>query len=225
MPATSAFPTVRSRAPRPGGKAARYVGGALGLLLLCFGGLAFIGTLAGDPQQTEPTIGDQPAAPTGAVADFERTEPTRAPPTVAPPQLATRTVTETQAIPYRTRTVETSALAKGAKKTRTRGVAGVKTLTYEVTYTDGVETGRRLTRQETTLQPVTRVVAVGTKTAPKPASNCDPNYSGCVPIASDVDCAGGSGNGPAYVSGVVRVIGEDVYDLDRDNDGLGCDVD
>jgi len=24
-------------------------------------------------------------------------------------------------------------------------------------------------------------------------------YSGCVPIASDVDCAGGSGNGPAYL--------------------------
>lgn len=35
-------------------------------------------------------------------------------------------------------------------------------------------------------------------------SNCDSNYSGaCVPIASDVDCTGGSGNGPAYVSGPV----------------------
>jgi hypothetical protein len=33
----------------------------------------------------------------------------------------------------------------------------------------------------------------------------------------------GSGNGPAYVYGVVRVIGTDVYDLDRDNDGYGCD--
>lgn len=53
--------------------------------------------------------------------------------------------------------------------------------------------------------------------------NCDPNYSGaCVPIASDVDCAGGSGNGPAYVSGPVHVIGNDIYDLDRDGDGVGC---
>ncbi|MGA5303842.1 hypothetical protein ACPCHT_28230 [Nucisporomicrobium flavum] len=53
---------------------------------------------------------------------------------------------------------------------------------------------------------------------------CDPNYSGgCVPIASDVDCAGGSGNGPGYVDGVVRVVGTDIYDLDRDNDGYGCD--
>ncbi|WP_329237781.1 hypothetical protein OG417_34685 [Actinoallomurus sp. NBC_01490] len=47
------------------------------------------------------------------------------------------------------------------------------------------------------------------------------NYGGCVPVAGDVDCAGGGGNGPAYVSGTVRVIGSDIYDLDRD--GVGCD--
>lgn len=56
------------------------------------------------------------------------------------------------------------------------------------------------------------------------AAECDPNYSGaCVPIASDVDCAGGSGNGPAYVQGPVRVVGRDIYGLDRDNDGIGCE--
>ncbi|WP_245906000.1 hypothetical protein [Mycolicibacterium palauense] len=50
-----------------------------------------------------------------------------------------------------------------------------------------------------------------------------PNYAGaCVPIASDVDCAGGSGNGPAYVAGPVQVIGTDIYGLDRDGDGVGC---
>lgn len=54
-------------------------------------------------------------------------------------------------------------------------------------------------------------------------SGCDPNYSGCVPIASDVDCAGGSGNGPAYASGPIRVIGQDIYDLDNDGDGIACD--
>lgn len=54
---------------------------------------------------------------------------------------------------------------------------------------------------------------------------CDPNYENppCVPIASDVDCAGGGGNGPAYVKGPVRVIGKDIYRLDRDKDGIGCD--
>jgi hypothetical protein len=44
-----------------------------------------------------------------------------------------------------------------------------------------------------------------------------------VPIASDVDCAGGSGNGPAYVQGPVRVVGTDVYKLDADGDGIGCE--
>jgi hypothetical protein len=57
-----------------------------------------------------------------------------------------------------------------------------------------------------------------------PAPSCDPNYSGaCVPIASDVDCAGGSGNGPAYVHGPVRVVGTDIYGLDRDGNGVGCE--
>lgn len=54
-------------------------------------------------------------------------------------------------------------------------------------------------------------------------TNCDPNYSGCVPIASDVDCAGGRGNGPAYVRGPVQVIGSDIYGLDRDGNGIACE--
>ncbi|WP_006247167.1 hypothetical protein [Mycolicibacterium tusciae] len=55
-------------------------------------------------------------------------------------------------------------------------------------------------------------------------SNCDSNYSGaCVPIASDVDCASGSGNGPAYVDGPVTVAGNDIYGLDNNNDGIGCE--
>ena len=62
----------------------------------------------------------------------------------------------------------------------------------------------------------------GAKTAAAPPQ-CDPNYSGCVPIANDVDCAGGSGDGPAYVKGPVRVIGKDIYRLDRDRDGIGCE--
>lgn len=58
---------------------------------------------------------------------------------------------------------------------------------------------------------------------PQPQPQCDPNYSGCVPIASDVDCAGGSGNGPAYVSGPIRVTGIDIYGLDNDKDGIACE--
>lgn len=52
---------------------------------------------------------------------------------------------------------------------------------------------------------------------------CDPNYTPCVPIDSDVDCEGGKGNGPSYVRGPVRVVGTDIYRLDRDHDGIGCE--
>ena len=68
---------------------------------------------------------------------------------------------------------------------------------------------------------------LGTNVVPMPqeqSSDCDPNYSGaCVPIASDVDCAGGSGNGPEYVEGPVTVDGDDIYELDRDGNGTGCE--
>jgi hypothetical protein len=65
-----------------------------------------------------------------------------------------------------------------------------------------------------------------TKPAPKaaPASGCNPNYSPCVPNDPvDVDCQGGSGNGPSYVKGPVTVTGSDVYGLDADHDGIGCE--
>jgi hypothetical protein len=53
-------------------------------------------------------------------------------------------------------------------------------------------------------------------------NNCHPSYDPCVPSASDVDCLGASGDGPEYV-GTVSVIGPDVYGLDRDEDGVGCE--
>ena len=54
------------------------------------------------------------------------------------------------------------------------------------------------------------------------SQGCTPGYDPCLPPASDYDCLGGSGNGPAY-TGYVRVTGPDIYDLDRDGDGYGCD--
>lgn len=60
-----------------------------------------------------------------------------------------------------------------------------------------------------------------TTAAPAP-TGCHPSYTPCVQFASDVDCAGGSGNGPAY-TGFVTVIGPDEYGLDADGDGQGCE--
>lgn len=87
-----------------------------------------------------------------------------------------------------------------------------------------------LVQQEAAQRPTAAPAA--TQSAPKKAEpqtpttgkrDCNPNYSGCLkPDASDYDCAGGSGNGP-YYTGKVRVLGYDEYDLDRDNDGWGCE--
>lgn len=51
---------------------------------------------------------------------------------------------------------------------------------------------------------------------PEPPSDCDPNYSGCVPpYPPDVDCPD--------VDGPVTVTGSDPHGLDADNDGEGCE--
>ena len=142
-------------------------------------------------------------------------------PTPSPtPVVEIRTVVKAEKIPFQTRRVQDPNLAKGKTRVRTPGVPGVRTLSYEVTYIDRVETSRRLVSKEVTRKPVAKVVAIGTKAVRR----CDPNYTGaCVPIAYDVDCAGGSGDGPAYVQGPVRVVGSDIYELDRDGDGIACD--
>lgn len=74
--------------------------------------------------------------------------------------------------------------------------------------------------------PTTRMAptTVAPTTAPPTSGGCHPSYEGaCLsPNASDVDCEGGTGNGPEY-SGPVRVVGPDEYDLDRDGDGYGCE--
>lgn len=225
--------------------------GAPFLLLLC-GGTALAGALTGTPKaadtpaaeqladgpatgSTDPAAGgtgstDPAAGGTGstdaAAGGTGSTDPAVEATTVGPTAAAVvtkKTVTVRKSIAYATKKVDDDSLAKGKTKVRTAGVAGVRTLTYEVTLTDGKETGRTLVSNVVTKQPVTKVVAVGTKVS-SGGGNCDPNYRPCVPIASDVDCAGGSGNGPAYVDGPVYVIGDDIYDLDRDGDGVGCDT-
>jgi hypothetical protein len=138
----------------------------------------------------------------------------------ASPVVKKRVVTTRRAIPFKTLRVNDSTLSKGSTKVRNPGARGVETLTYKVTLRNGIQTHKELVRKVIVRAPVTRVIAVGIKET----QQCDPNYSGaCVPIASDVDCAGGSGNGPAYVQGPVQVVGTDIYGLDRDGDGIGCE--
>jgi hypothetical protein len=195
------------------------------LLVMCGAGAAVVGAVnsANSPDSgSAKTAADHPlatglspatsAAPTGS-------QSTATPSASPTPSVDKQTVTETQPVPFTSKQVNDSSLAQGTTKVRTKGVNGTKTVTFEVTFTNGVQTSKTMVSEKVTKQPVTEVIAVGTKQTKK----CDPNYSGCVPIASDVDCAGGSGNGPAYVQGPVTVIGTDIYGLDNDGDGIGCE--
>jgi hypothetical protein len=216
----------------PLGRAGAIVG--VVVLLCCggFSGLAVIGAAIDTPEikqaadarpaneQPEPAAAVPSAAAATVAASAPPASPSETSATTAAPVVQKRTVQETQKIAFKTRKVKDSSLTEGTTETRVRGVAGVRTLTYEITVTDGVQSGKRLIKSVVTKKPVTKVTVIGTRSEP----DCDPNYSGgCVPVDSDVDCAGGSGNGPSYVDGVVKVIGTDIYDLDRDNDGFGCD--
>lgn len=95
---------------------------------------------------------------------------------------------------------------------------------------DYVEPTTTTTAPPTTLAPATTVPAPRFAepppppvTEPPPSNDCEPGYEPCIPPGADVDCAGGTGNGPRYVSGPVYVSGSDPYGLDTDDDGIACE--
>jgi hypothetical protein len=141
-------------------------------------------------------------------------------------------------------TQPTAAEGDGAVEVVTEMVTETATETVTETVTEAVTetvterpTGqlnnlrRRLRERDQTIRQLRRrirslrnQVAVAPDPQPEPDSggNCHPSYQPCVPIASDVDCIGGSGNGPEY-TGQVTVVGPDEYGLDSDGDGIGCE--
>lgn len=123
----------------------------------------------------------------------------------------------------------TAGMDQAAATERLRAAGFQVTVTQEVVTSgrNGVVL-RQLPIGTTRVRPhsiVTLVIAnvVRPVVAPPPPSNCTPGYSPCLAPASDYDCAGGSGNGPAY-TGLVYVTGSDPYDLDADGDGVACET-
>jgi endonuclease YncB( thermonuclease family) len=80
----------------------------------------------------------------------------------------------------------------------------------------------RLTRDECRPAPAPPVPPTPVPPDPGPPQDCQ-GYDPCLPPGPDVDCAGGSGNGPRYVNGPVYVTGDDPYGLDGDGDGVACE--
>ena len=166
-------------------------------------------------------------------------QPTPAPTTVAP--AATTAPPATTAAPTTSPKVEVPRLV-GMKLASARQRLATNGLKLRVRYRPTarfaagtvISQSRRVGAGVAPSSAITLVIAKALPppptTQPRPppttsARNCHPSYEGaCLdPTASDYDCAGGSGNGPKYVQGPVKVRPPDPFDLDADADGLGCE--
>lgn len=77
-----------------------------------------------------------------------------------------KTITDTQIVPFTVQSVNDANLASGKTIVNTVGVNGQRTITYKVTYTNGVEVSRETVTDVVTLQPITQIVSVGTYITP-----------------------------------------------------------
>ena len=105
--------------------------------------------------------------------------------------------------------------------------ATAEVLGLVVTTTPGEASSAYLERPASEIPPNETPISEQTSAEPSAPttaspSDCHPSYEPCVPNTSDIDCAGGAGDGPWY-TGRVTVIGPDVYGLDSDRNGVGCD--
>ena len=83
-------------------------------------------------------------------------------------QVRHRTVTAALAIPYGTSWQDDAARPDGQSTVVTAGVAGVRTVTYDVLMVDGQQIARTAVSDVVTTPPVTQVVSVGTKVVAAP---------------------------------------------------------
>ena len=82
-------------------------------------------------------------------------------------RVANETITLDTEIPFSSREVSDSTLEKGTTKVKTRGVNGLKRSVFNIITENGIETHRELVSETIIRDPVTRVIAVGTKTVKK----------------------------------------------------------
>lgn len=103
--------------------------------------------------------------------------------TLAPsptPNVEVKTESKEESISFETKQEETDSLSKGKTQVKQEGKDGKKVTTFEVTYTDGKETGRKQIKEEVAEQAQTKIVLIGTYVAPATTYNnqSDNNSSG-----------------------------------------------
>lgn len=115
------------------------------------------------------------------------------------PKVETKTVSTTENIPYTSSTVNDSSLLSGTTQVQTKGANGVLTHTYEVTYTDNVETNRSKSVDTITEPAVNEVILNGTMvcsngTYINAAGNtvCSPYSASSAPSGATAKCSDGT---------------------------------
>ncbi len=91
------------------------------------------------------------------------------------PKITYGTVRDTETIYYQVKRIEDSTLQQGETKVVTYGFNGVKTNTYLVSYSNGIEASRVKTSSTVTKYPVNQVLAVGTSQTGEVAGVSDQN--------------------------------------------------
>jgi hypothetical protein len=124
--------------------------------------------------------------------------------------------------------------AHGPNSRRSQPGSAARKISYQASRARAGTVISQSRKDGTAIRPGTVIVLVIASAPPPrpvppppavPASNCDPSYPDvCLHDGiGDYDCAGGSGNGPNYVDGPVKVLPPDPFDLDRDGNGTGCE--
>ena len=119
------------------------------------------------------------------------------------PVVTTKTETTTEYIPYNSSTVFDSSRTSGSVLVTTIGINGVKTVTWIVSLSDGVESRRAKVSDEVTTQPVNEVITKGTYVAPVYCPNgtyvntygsrvCSPYSSPTTPSGASAICRDGT---------------------------------
>jgi len=81
----------------------------------------------------------------------------------AEPKVEHQEIATTEEIPYASRTENNADLAEGTRNVKQAGVKGTKTITWDITLTDGKETARTKKSEKVTKEPVEEIIEVGTK--------------------------------------------------------------
>jgi hypothetical protein len=125
-------------------------------------GLAVVVVVATAASSSHPT-NLTPVSKTNSAAVHQSTE--------YKPVVTTKNITDTQSVPFTSSTVNDPVMLSGQTKVTTAGVNGSETLAYQVTYTDGQQTDKKLINTTVDVQPINQVTSLGTYVAP-PAPSC-----------------------------------------------------